>query len=102
MKHELARLADIPDTGTLVVPFFGREVHVYRTADGPRAVASICAHIGGPLECRDGRLVCQWHGATFDLADGARLDGPAPRGRLMRLPTRVEDGALLYVWGEAA
>lgn len=102
MKHELAKLADIPDAGTLVVPFFGREVHVYRTADGPRAVASICTHIGGPLECREGKLVCMWHGASFALEDGTRLDGPAPTGRLMRLPTRVDGDALFYVWGEAA
>ncbi|MER8871987.1 hypothetical protein NKI04_18970 [Mesorhizobium sp. M0814] len=44
---------------------------------------------------------CQWHGASFDMASGGRLEGPAPKGsRLMFLSTRVEDGALNYVWGE--
>ncbi|TIO57257.1 MAG: Rieske (2Fe-2S) protein, partial [Mesorhizobium sp.] len=36
-----------------------------------------------------------------DMQSGERLVGPAPKGsRLMFLSTRVEDGALNYVWGE--
>jgi nitrite reductase/ring-hydroxylating ferredoxin subunit len=101
MQHELIRIAEIPETGSVIVPFFGREVHVYRAADGFRAVANTCLHLGGPLECSDGELVCPWHGARFDMVTGARAAGPAPRGsQLMRLPTKVEDGALHYVWGE--
>nr|WP_292627127.1 Rieske 2Fe-2S domain-containing protein [Mesorhizobium sp.] len=54
-----------------------------------------------PLDCKDGKLVCQWHGASFDMASGERIEGPASKGsRLMFLSTRVEDGALNYVWGE--
>lgn len=101
MKHELAKLSAIPETGSLIVPFFGREVHLYRVAGAPRAVANTCLHLGGPLECRDGRFVCPWHGASFDMATGDRIDPPAPKGsRLMTLPTRVEGDALFYVWGE--
>ena len=101
MKHEICKVDDIPQTGSLIAPFFGREVHVYRSGDRIRAAANVCLHFGGPLDCTDGRLVCQWHGATFDIASGDRLDGPAPKGsRLMFLSTRVEGGALNYVWGE--
>lgn len=101
MKHEICKLDDIPQSGTLVAPFFGREVHVFRSGDKVRAVANVCMHFGGPMECSDGKLVCQWHGAAFDLATGERLEGPAPRNsRLMFLSTRVENGALHYVWGE--
>ena len=101
MKHQLCRIDDIPDTGTLLVPFFGREVHVYKAQGRIRAAANTCLHFGGPLECRDGRLVCQWHGASFDLASGDRLEGPAPKGsRLMFLSTRVDGDVLNYVWGE--
>ena len=103
MKHELCKLADIPAEGSVIVPFFGREVHVWRDgADRPRAAANACLHLGGPLECRDGAFVCPWHGARFDRDTGERLDGPAPRGsRLMFLPTRVEGEAMFYVWGDA-
>jgi nitrite reductase/ring-hydroxylating ferredoxin subunit len=101
MKHELAKLADIPETGSLLVPFFGREVHLYRVNGAPRAVANACLHINGPLECRDGKFVCAWHGATFAMEDGARIDGPASKGsRLMTLPTCVEGDGFFYVWGK--
>ena len=101
MKHELCKLADVPATGTLVAPFFGREAHVYRLGERIRAAANVCLHLGGPLECRDGRLACPWHGAAFDMKSGALLEGPSPKNaRLMFLPTRVEGDALYYVWGE--
>lgn len=101
MKHELIKLADIPASGSKVVPFFGREVHVYRSGDKPRAVANVCLHFGGPLECQDGRLTCPWHKAAFDMDSGERIEGPAPKNaRLMFLSTRVEGDALVYVWGE--
>jgi nitrite reductase/ring-hydroxylating ferredoxin subunit len=100
MHHELCKISDVPETGTKIIPFFGREVHVYKTENHVRAIANVCMHFGGPLECKDGKLVCPWHGASFDLATGERLDGPAPRGsKVMFLSTKVEDGALFYVWG---
>lgn len=102
MKRELCKLADVPAEGTILVPFFGRELHVWRMGDRVRAAANVCLHFGGPLECREGKLVCPWHGASFDMATGARIDGPAPSGsRLMFLSTREENGSLWYVWGES-
>lgn len=101
MRHEICKVADVPETGTLVAPFFGKEVHVFRSGGRIRAAANVCLHFGGPLACQDGRLVCQWHGAAFDMDSGERVEGPAPKGsKLMFLSTRVEDGALNYVWGE--
>lgn len=101
MKHEICRVEDVPEGGSLIAPFFGREVHVYRTGDRIRAAANVCLHFGGPLECKDGKFVCPWHGAAFDMESGERVDGPAPKGsKLMFLSTRVEDGAVNYVWAE--
>lgn len=101
MKHELVKIADIPEQGTKIVPFFGREAHVYFSQGRPRAVANVCLHFGGPLACKDGRLVCPWHEAAYDMASGERLAGPAPKGaKLMFLSTRVEGDGLFYVWGE--
>lgn len=101
MKQELCKVTEIPEQGSIIVPFFGREVHVYKTNGSIKAVANTCMHFGGPLECQDGKFVCPWHGAQFDMVDGARLQGPAPaRSRLMFLSTKVEDGVLNYVWGE--
>ncbi len=101
MRHEICKIADIPPTGSLITPFFCREVHVWRSGERIRAAANTCLHFGGPLDCKDGAFVCQWHGARFDMESGDRLEGPAPKGsRLMFLSTRVEDGVLNYVWGE--
>lgn len=102
MRVQRIALNDIPEEGSTIVPFFGKEIHVYRVDGVPRAVANVCMHLGGPLECKDGEFVCPWHGARFDVASGQKIDGPAPQGaRLMRLPTVIETDALFYVWGEA-
>jgi nitrite reductase/ring-hydroxylating ferredoxin subunit len=100
MKHPICPVGEIPVTGTKLVPFFGREVHVYRDGDTPRAALNTCLHLGGPLDFKEGRFVCPWHQAEFGT-DGACRRGPAsPQSRLMFLPTRIEDGVLHYVWGE--
>ena len=101
MKHPLCPLADVPDSGAKKVDFFGREALVYRQGGEVKAALSICAHLGGPLELKDGELVYPWHGARFDAASGACRKGPAaPQSSAMLLPTRLEDGVLTYVWGE--
>ena len=101
MKHELCKIADVPSAGSRIVPFFGRELHLYRSGDTIRAVANVCLHFGGPLDCKDGKLVCLWHNASFDMETGERIGGPASKGsRLMVLSTRVEGDALYNVWGE--
>jgi nitrite reductase/ring-hydroxylating ferredoxin subunit len=83
------------------VPFFGRKVHVHKVNGKPRAVANVCNHFGGPLECQNSKFVCSWHGAEFSMEDGRRLQAPAPpNARLLFLSMRVEDGVLNYVWGE--
>jgi len=101
MKHELCKIKDIPPSGTQLVPFFGREAHVYRIGDRIRAAVNVCLHFAGPLECKGTQLVCPWHQAAFDMDTGERVSGPARKdSRLMFLSTRVERDALFYVWGE--
>jgi nitrite reductase/ring-hydroxylating ferredoxin subunit len=106
MKFPLCDIRDIPATGSKatgskVVEFFGRQVHVYNVNGTPKAALSICTHFGGPLDYKDGKFVCQWHQAEFAMDDGHRLAAPAPaNSRLMFLSTRIEDGKLTYVWGE--
>src|ERR1700759_2346609 len=101
MKQLICDVAAIPASGSVIVPFFGREVHVFRAGERFRAAANTCLHFGGPLECKDGRLVCAWHQAAFDMNTGDRVEGPAPAGsKLMFLSTRVENDQLFYVWKE--
>lgn len=101
MKVALCKVEEIPAEGTKVVPFFGREVHIYQIGGKLKAAVSVCTHFGGQLDCKDGKFVCQWHGAEFKM-DGNRAKGPAPTGsNLMFLSTSVENGVLNYVWGES-
>jgi nitrite reductase/ring-hydroxylating ferredoxin subunit len=101
MKHPLCKVSEIPETGSKVVPFFGREVHVYKIGGKLRATANVCMHFGGPLECKDGRFVCPWHNAEFSMEDGRCLKAPAPsESKLMHLSTHPEGDTLYYVWGE--
>jgi nitrite reductase/ring-hydroxylating ferredoxin subunit len=101
MKVALCRVDEIPAEGTKTVDFFGRQVLVYRVDGAPKAAANVCMHLGGPLRHEGEKFVCAWHGAEFSCLDGRRLKGPArAETRLMFLPTRIEDGQLLYVYGE--
>ncbi|MBI1877181.1 MAG: Rieske 2Fe-2S domain-containing protein [Chloroflexi bacterium] len=101
MKHPICKVEEIPDEGTKLVSLFGREFHVYKVNGIPKAVANICMHFGGQLECQAGKFVCSWHKAEFEMTEGQRLKAPAPpNSKLMFLSTRVEDGVLHYVWGE--
>lgn len=101
MIHTLCKVDEIPDEGTKLVEFFGRSVHIYKVKGKPVAVANVCMHFGGPLECQDGQLVCPWHKAAFDMATGERLTAPAPKNsKLMFLSTRVDGNDFNYVWGE--
>jgi nitrite reductase/ring-hydroxylating ferredoxin subunit len=101
MKVPLIKIEDIPDEGTKAVDFFGREVLVMNVEGTPKAVMNACLHLGGPLERQGDKLVCGWHGAEFACTGGQRLKGPArPETRLMFLPTCIEDGTLIYVYGE--
>ena len=94
----------LPDS-MLGVMVDGDRVCLVRHDDEVFALEDRCTHALFPLSrgelLPDGTIECAWHGAKFDMDDGERLEGPAPEGsRLMFLSTRVEDGALNYVWGE--
>ncbi len=101
MKVPLCPVNEIPEEGAKAIDFFGRPVLVYKVDGRPRAIANVCLHLGGPLECKEDRFVCPWHGAEYARVDGRRLTGPARQdARLMVIPTRIEDGMLNYVYGE--
>ena len=101
MKHPLCPLVDVPHAGAKKVDFLGRVALVYHHGGEVKAALAICAHLGGPLELKDRELVCPWHGARFDAANGACRHGPVTaESKAMFLPTRIEDGVLTYVWGE--
>jgi len=85
-------------SGSLIAPFFGREVHVWPARAASRR-GQYLPDFGGPLdEGRQARLPV--HGAAFDMASRHRLESGAEETAPMFLSTRVEDGRSNYVWGE--
>jgi nitrite reductase/ring-hydroxylating ferredoxin subunit len=67
----------------------GRAVCLVRAGDAVTALDDRCPHAEFALSAgellADGSVECAWHGARFDRASGAQLDGP-PCG-----PVRVHD-----------
>lgn len=55
------------------------------------ALDNVCPHRGAPLSeggIEDGRVVCPWHGWSFDPKTGAELTNP--RGGTTVYPVRVD------------
>ncbi|KAE9408369.1 hypothetical protein BT96DRAFT_962732 [Gymnopus androsaceus JB14] len=64
------------------VEFEQGKVLVSRLGDNYHATSAFCTHYGAPLAkgvlTADGRVVCPWHGACFNICSGDIEDAPAP------------------------
>jgi nitrite reductase/ring-hydroxylating ferredoxin subunit len=99
MREPLIAVSDIPESGSVSADLLGRRVLVTMVNGKPRAYIDVCPHHGGPLVLADDRFTCQWHGSQFEARTGHALSGPVrPDARLIMLPTRVEEGTLVYVY----
>lgn len=99
MKVTLAPITQIPEGNLKEVEFFGRSVFLTKAGEVYNAFVNVCTHAGGTMQLKEGKLVCDWHGACFELKSGRKLEGPGQQS-LIRLPVRVEDEQLFYVWNE--
>ncbi|HUK76459.1 MAG TPA: Rieske 2Fe-2S domain-containing protein, partial [Thermoleophilia bacterium] len=91
MEERVGRNEELPDGGLLAAKVGGKAVVVLRSNGALRAYGGHCTHYDGPLAnglLHDGRLVCPWHGGTFDAATGDLLE-PPPLAGLAALPVRV-------------
>ena len=88
-----AALGDVPDGGLLGVATAGRRLCLTRRGEVVTALDDRCPHAEFALSAGellpDETVECAWHGARFDRATGAQLEGP-PCG-----PVRVHDVLLL-------
>jgi nitrite reductase/ring-hydroxylating ferredoxin subunit len=101
MREPLIAVGDIPATGAVSADLLGREVLVTMVNGKPRASINVCQHHGGPLVLQGDRFTCEWHGSQFDARTGHAISGPVrPDARLIMLPTRVEEGILVYVYDD--
>jgi nitrite reductase/ring-hydroxylating ferredoxin subunit len=80
---KIAAVGEIPEGTGKEVSVAGKTLAVFRTGGRYYALDGICTHDGAPLAegtCTGTQVECPWHGACFDLASGAVLCPPAPRG----------------------
>jgi nitrite reductase/ring-hydroxylating ferredoxin subunit len=102
----LARTADVPDAGAIVVYAGEGDARVSliltRRGDRVSCFRNRCAHANYPLQRADGRIVvqegrymlCGAHGASYALEDGACAGGPCNGAGLERVAIVVREGVV--------
>jgi 3-phenylpropionate/trans-cinnamate dioxygenase ferredoxin subunit len=80
----VAKTADVPDPGKMLVEVGERLVVLIRAAGHWYALDDVCTHDGGPLsegplDAAAGTIACPRHGAKFDIRSGAALTMPATK-----------------------
>ncbi|KAL4062236.1 hypothetical protein V8B97DRAFT_1947463 [Scleroderma yunnanense] len=92
-------LSDLNDGQMKEFAFEGDgKIVVYRLGDAVHATSAFCTHYGAPLAkgvlAADGRVVCPWHGACFNVCTGDIEDAPAPSA-LHSFKTQIVDGKVV-------
>ena len=102
----LVRLDDVPDGGAVVRSFASGaaqfSVIIARKGSDAFAYENRCTHAAFPLERADGRvlvqeqrfLVCDVHGASYDMRNGACAGGPCT-GALTPVAIEIVEGVVL-------
>ncbi len=95
--HQVATLASLVPGAARTVEIGDIKILLVRDGDLVHAYGAMCPHAGAPLgegAICDGRIVCPWHKASFDVRSGALLEPPA-LDPLTRYPVLVEDGRVM-------
>ncbi|KAF4596366.1 hypothetical protein EYR38_007746 [Pleurotus pulmonarius] len=89
--------SELKDGEMKQVAFEDGQVLVSRIGDEIHATSAFCTHYGAPLAkgvlTSDGRVVCPWHGACFNVCNGDIEDAPAPTA-LHSFKAFVSDGKI--------
>ena len=88
--------SELPQSGlVLEVIVEGRALCVANVNGAICVLDGTCPHEGGPLgegTIENGRVVCPWHGYSFDVHTGEAEDDPAVKAEV--LDAKVENGEL--------
>ncbi|OCH94795.1 hypothetical protein OBBRIDRAFT_788801 [Obba rivulosa] len=90
--------AELKDGEMKQVDFEGEgKVLLSRLGNNIHATSAFCTHYGAPLAkgvlTADGRVVCPWHGACFNVCTGDIEDAPAPTA-IHSFKAHVESGKI--------
>ncbi len=95
--HQVATLASLAQGEGRTVEIGDTKILLVRDGELVHAYGAACPHAGAPLgegAICDGRIVCPWHKASFEICTGALLEPPA-LDPLTRYPVLVEDGRVM-------
>ena len=93
----LGPLAEIPDGAVKKFRIDFRSGWLIRRGETVKAYVDHCTHAGGTLGRQGEKFVCNRHGATFDIATGTPLSGPAIDGDpLPPVELKVENGIIYF------
>jgi cytochrome b6-f complex iron-sulfur subunit len=92
---------NLPDTLAAGKPYVppGRQVAIFRDAEGIHAVSTVCTHLGCVVKPNPEGFECPCHGSRF-TRDGGVTKGPAPRA-LPWLQVSSKGGVLIVDEGTA-
>ncbi|KLO13068.1 flavo protein [Schizopora paradoxa] len=92
--------AELKDGQMKEVDFAGGKVLLSRLGDKVHATSAFCTHYGAPLAkgvlTSDGRVVCPWHGACFNVCTGDIEDAPA-LDAIHSFKTSIQNGKIHVV-----
>lgn len=77
---QVAKTSDLPSGKAMAVDVHGQRIALFNINGQYYAIADECTHAGGSLSegAVEGTAVtCPWHGASFDITNGAVLSAPA-------------------------
>lgn len=78
--YEVASLEDLPPGERLIIQIGDLDILLFNIAGQVFAIGNVCSHDGNPLddgEIIDHEIVCQRHGARFDIRSGKVKSLPA-------------------------
>ena len=76
----VAKKNDLPSGKAMAVDLNGKRIALFNIDGTYYAIDDECTHAGGSLsegELEGTVVTCPWHGATFDVSNGAVLSAPA-------------------------
>ena len=106
-KDFICTLDDLANPGSREFKIERRQWPLYgfvvRKGEAVAAYVNRCPHAGHPLNLRPDRfftpdeslLMCNSHGALFDIDTGRCVAGPCSGKALTPIPIRVEDGEIV-------
>ncbi|KAF8756955.1 Rieske [2Fe-2S] domain [Rhizoctonia solani] len=90
--------SELADGQLKQVEFENGHVLLSKIGDKIHATSAFCTHYGAPLAkgvlTKDGRVVCPWHGACFQVCSGDIEDAPAPDA-LHSFKAEIKDGKIV-------